>query len=81
MDETIEYRARQIVALLLWVLWREGEAKGGADEGGGEEMTDEERQRIKAQLIELGLWGANERGIQRPIFKTPEYFRNAWRRS
>jgi hypothetical protein len=30
--------------------------------GCGEEMTDEERQRIKAQLIESGLWGANERG-------------------
>jgi hypothetical protein len=25
-------------------------------------MADEERQRIKTQLIELGLWGANERG-------------------
>jgi hypothetical protein len=25
-------------------------------------MIEEERQRIKAQLIELGLWDANERG-------------------
>ena len=25
-------------------------------------MTHEERQRIKIQLIELGFWGANERG-------------------
>jgi hypothetical protein len=33
MAETIKYRARQIVALLLWALWREGEAKGDADEG------------------------------------------------
>lgn len=30
--------------------------------GSGEEMTDEERGRIKAQLIELGLWDADELG-------------------